>query len=228
MAAKRLTRKQLLKEPDEFLTLTQRVFEWIKANPRQMIIGAGIVIGVFALAAGYRYFNARRTLEASRLLSQGLATYQQQLTAGDQEKALEAVRPDFEKLVKEFSGKPAGRLGQIYYGQILLKAKKPEEAETLFQRAWSEYGSDPALTNIILSGLAQAYLQAGDKKAATAQFEKIVAGSDTLNKDEALFQLGLLYLESDQAEKSKEMFTQLSENFPNSIYAEMAREKTAG
>lgn len=228
MAAKRLTRKQLLKEPDEFITFTGRVIAWVKAHPRQLTIGAGAVIGLAVILVGYRYIDERRAQAASRLLSRGLATYEQSLASDGQGKTLESVRSDFDKLVDDFSGQPAGHLGLVYYGQILLGAGKYQEAAKMLQRAWTDLGNDPGLANIILGSLAEAFLQAGDKTAAITQFENLVSGSGTLYKDAAMFQLGVLYLESDQAEKGKEMLTRLTETFPASMYTNMAREKIAG
>ena len=228
MAAKRVTRKQLLKEPDEFISLTGRVVAWVKAHPKQLAIGAGVFVGLLVMVTGYRYIDERRAQAASRLLSQGISTFQQRLESGDKSEALEAVRSDFDKLINDFSGQPAGHLGLVYYGQILLGAGKYEEAVKMLQRAWTDLGNDPALANIILESLAEAFLQAGDKTAAITQFEKLVSGGGTLYKDAAMFQLGVLYFESDQAEKGKAMLTRLTETFPASRYAEMAREKIAG
>lgn len=228
MAAKRLTRKQLLKEPDEFLTLTGRIIEWARTYPKQLAIGAGVVLGVLVIVFGYRYINQRRAQAASHLLSKGLATFQQQVDSNGKDKALEAARPDFDKLIHDFSGQPAGRLGRVYFGQLLFQAGQFQEAVKELQRSLSDFGQDPALSNIILGSLAEAYLQAGDKTAAMTQFEKIASGSSALNKDAAMFQLAILYLEGDQAQKGKEMLTKLTEEFPTSMYTEMAREKIAG
>ncbi len=228
MAAKRVTRKQLLKEPDEFITFTGRVVAWVKAHPKQLAIGVGVIVGLLVMVTGYRYINERRAQAASRLLSRGMTAFQQRLESDDKGVALEAVRSDFDKLINDFSGQPAGHLGLVYYGQILLGSGKYEEAVKMLQRAWTDLGSDPALANIILDNLAEAFLQAGDKTAAITQFEKLVSGSGTLYKDAAMFQLGVLYFESDQAEKGKEMLTRLTETFPTSRYADMAREKIAG
>lgn len=228
MAIKRVTRKQLLKEPDEFFTLTGRVLAWVKAHPRQLTMGAAVLAAAVLIVSGYRFFNERSAREASRLLSQGLETYRQQMESQDPAKALEAVQADFDELVKAYRGQPAGRLGHIYYGQILLAAQKTREALALLEQARDDFDDDPALANIIFNNLAAAYLQSGDKAAAMAQYEKIVSGANATHKDTALFQLGVLYLESDQAEKGRQMLKQLGEDFPDSTYAEMAREKIAG
>ena len=141
---------------------------------------------------------------------------------------MEEIRPEFDKLVETYHSQAAGRLGQILYGHILLNADKPEAAVDMFKKAWDDYGDDPVLANIILNGLSVAYLRIGDKAAAMAQMEKIVAGSATTHKDAALFRLGLLYLESGQKDKGKDLFKKLSEEFPNSMYVEMAKEQASG
>ncbi|UCG81064.1 MAG: hypothetical protein JSV60_01915, partial [Desulfobacterales bacterium] len=54
---KRVTRKKLLKEPDEFLTFSAKAIQFIANNRRPVL---GVVIGVLVVAlafAGFRYFS---------------------------------------------------------------------------------------------------------------------------------------------------------------------------
>ena len=124
MAAKRLTRKQLLKEPDEFITLTGRTIEWVKTHTKQVVTGVSIFITAVLLVVGYRCSEEQRARAASNLFSKALETYQQQVEEKDQAKVMEEIRPEFDKLVETYHSQAAGRLGQILYGHILLNADK--------------------------------------------------------------------------------------------------------
>ena len=228
MAAKRLTRKQLLNEPDGFFTLTGGFIGWAKDNLKTLIYGVALFFGILVLVAGYRYYNEKRANAASNLLGQNIALFQEAASKQDGKEAFEAAKPGFERLADEFGGQPAGRLASVYLGHLAMAARKPEEAAGYYRKALPLFADDPGVGVVVRYGLAAALQQSGDNKAAIELYEKIVAGSGTAFKDSALFNLGLLYERDGQKEKSLEMFRSVEKEFPDSVFAEMAREKTTG
>ena len=56
MAEKKVTRKELLKEPDEFLTTSAQVIRYTREHPRSVALGCAlVVIGLLAVAGVYYY-----------------------------------------------------------------------------------------------------------------------------------------------------------------------------
>jgi len=47
VAEKKISRKELLKEPDEFLTTTTKVIKYTRENPRQ--VTTGVIVAVMRL-----------------------------------------------------------------------------------------------------------------------------------------------------------------------------------
>jgi tetratricopeptide (TPR) repeat protein len=228
MADKHIDRKQLLKEPDEFFTTTGRVLEWVKAHTKETIYGLCAILGALIIISGYRYFDVKRAASASDLLGKTLNTYQIETAKSDAVQALGKVEADFKRLISDYSGQPAGRLGLIYYAHAGLAARQSDTAIDLYQRAMGHFGGDPSLTNILSLGLGAAYEQKGDTAAAIVQYEKIAQGASQANKPDALFRLGRLYKAAGQKDKSVEAFKRLSNEFPDSIYAAPAAEQAAG
>ncbi len=70
MAEKKLSRKKLLKEPDEFLTTTGTVVRYVKEHPRHVALAAAAVFAVFVVVAGFYYYQQQMNL-ASHNLFQG-------------------------------------------------------------------------------------------------------------------------------------------------------------
>lgn len=227
MAKKRLTRKELLKEPDEFITLTGRLIAWVKANPKQLIYGVGVFLAVVLIGSGYAYYKERRDQSAADLLSESLLKYEEIAAQGDAAKALDAVMADLDRLTENYSGQAAGRLGIVLYGHLCLKAHLPQKAIGLYQKGLENFENDPDLTPIILNGLALAQEAAEDVPAAISSFEKLLSRGTSLYKDSALFHLGRLYSNSGQPEKSRQVYERLETEFPDSVYVGMAREKAA-
>ena len=71
-------------------------------------------------------------------------------------------------------------------------------------------------------------MQKGDSAAAISALEQLLAGNGKMLKDGALFQLGGLYKAAGQEEKSRQAYKQLSTDYPDSVYANIAKEKAAG
>ena len=69
------------------------------------------------------------------------------------------------------------------------------------------------------------YLKTDAYKAAIARFEEsLKMFADLARRDEVLFYLGKAYLEDGQKGKSREIFTQLCRDFPNSPFAADAKD----
>ncbi len=229
MAKKRISRKELVKEPDEFITLTGQAIRWARENTRPLIYGVCLFFGIIVLASAYRLYASHRQDSGAALLSQTRTAYQAAIQADkDPAKALATVKPQFERLVAEYGNWPAGRLGRVLYAHAALDGHAPDEAIALYKKALDDFNADPSLANSILNGLAAAYIEKGDSTAAIGYLERLVAGSGKVLKDAALFQLGALYKAAGQAEKSQAAYKQLSTDYPDSIYANIAKEKAAG
>ena len=108
MAKNRINRKQLLNEPDEFITTTTRVINWAKENPRHLIVGTCILFVVAASISIFAYYRQRQANMAETLLGQSLAKYQTTMESQDAVAALAAVRKDFDALLASYADVPAG------------------------------------------------------------------------------------------------------------------------
>lgn len=229
MAKKRLTRKELVKKPDEFITFSGTVIQWARDNAKALTYGAVAFFALIVLTAVYHYYVENREMAAATLLSQSMTAYENAIRAQKTPaEALEMVQPDLEALVDTFGGYDAGRHGRLFFAHISLSAGKPDQAIELYQASLAGYPGDASLENAILNGLAMAYMQKGDRATAIDHFERVLDGEDALLKDAALFSLGRLYTQEGDAQKSLDAYRRLSTDFPNSIYAAMAKEKSAG
>ena len=229
MAKKKISRKELVKEPDEFITFTGQAIHWARENTRTLIYGVCLFFGIIVLVSGYRLYSSYRQDSAAALLNQTRTAYQAAVQADkDPAKALATVKPQFERLVAEYGNWPAGRLGRVLYAHAALAGHAPDEAIALYKKALDDFNTDPTLTNSLLNGLAAAYIEKGDSATAIGYLERLLAGSSKVLKDTALFQLGSLYQAAGQAEKSQQAYKQLSTDYPDSIYASIAKEKAAG
>jgi tetratricopeptide (TPR) repeat protein len=228
MAKKKVTRKQLLKEPDEFITTTGKVIGWAKENTRSLVIGVLVFFALITIVSVYGYINGKSAAKAQLMFSQAVTKYETAAQQKSDEEALAAVSADFDTLINSYGNQSAGRFGRIFYGHISAAGKVYDQAIVHYQSALDDFGGDSSLTNVILNGLGSAYQQKGEYPQAIENYKKIVDGPGSMLKDVALFHLGKLYAQIGKVQESEKAYQQLNTDFPNSMYANIVREKIAG
>jgi len=225
MAKKRVTRKQLLKEPDEFITFSNRMIRLGVAYKQQLMVAVGIFCAAVLVYVGMQYVSARSRAKAFNLLENAVARYDRELAQSGPLKALAEVEADFELILDKYGSNAGGRLARLTFAQYHFAAGAAEPAIELYDAALADFQDDLLYRSLALSGLGYAYVLKGDEPKAISYFEQVASGTVTGLKGDALFNLGLLYARSGQNAKSKESFQRIKEEHPESFYAEMAGER---
>jgi tetratricopeptide (TPR) repeat protein len=225
---KKITRKQLLKEPDEFMNLSAKFISLAFEYKKQIMVATCIVIGLVALGVILHFLSVRAETKAFALFDRSLKSFGAQLEQQGPAKALEAVENDFETLLTRYSGKNAAKLGRIVIANLYYNSDRTDEAITLLQKAQEDFRGQAFYQNLVLSGLAYAYEKKKNYDEAIKYFEMIANGSDPVLKDTAVFNLGLLYGLTGEGEKSQAAFNAIINDYADSIYYPLAKEKIAG
>ena len=225
---KRVTRKKLLKEPDEFITTTGRLIRWSQQYQKQLSYAvAGVFVFLVAIA-GFRYFANQAENKAFQLLSQATVKYESRLSAVGPEKAYQETKEDFEYILNKYRRKHGGKLACIVYANISYDAGNPDQAILLYEQALKEQEKERSFRNLILSSLGYAYEKKNDLQTAISYFEKITQSDDPMIKDVALFNQGRLYETLGDVSKSREAYGRLIADHTDSVYFEIAKEKNNG
>ena len=228
MAKKKISRKKLLKEPDEFITLSGKMIQFAMKNKTQITYGIGIVIAVVVLIAGYRLFAIRSENKSLALFDQAVSKYATSIRTRDMNQAYQSVTKDFQVILDKYGNKGGGKLARVTFANICFDAGEYGEAVKLYEESLKNFEHHPMIYNLILSGLGYANQQLNENQLAVTYFEKIVARDDQILSDEALFNLGLLYEKLGEMEKSEKAFNQIVSDFPDSMYINIIKERSSG
>ena len=95
-------------------------------------------------------------------------------------------------------------------------------------QALDDFSHTPSLKNIILSGLGHAHMLKEDYPESIRYFEMISNGEQNDMKSGALFNLAWLYETTGEKEKSDATYKQLLDDFPDSMYNNLVKEKAKG
>jgi len=228
MATGKITRKQLLKEPDEFITFSARMINLATEYRLQIAVAVCVFIGVILLTVGIRFFSERAEARAFAKLDQHVAAYERIRQSDGAQKAYEDVSDDFHQLIDNYSGKVGGKLARLIFANISFDGGNAEQAIALYTASLKDFDDHPSLRHVALSGLAYSHRAKNDLTASARFFETIAESPDSIMKDEALFNLGSIYAEMGDAGKSLNAFEKIVSDYDDSPYYEIAKEKIAG
>lgn len=228
MAKKRVTRKQLLKEPDEFITFTGKIIRFGRQHNKELTYAACAFFIVIIALVAIRFFSNRAENTASDLLRQAMQTYEALRNDTDADQAFAETKPDFEYILEKYADNHAGRMAGVIYANLSYEAGETDTAIRLYEKALGDAEDGGGYRNLILSSLGYAYEQKKDIKTAVTYFERIVDNDNPVAKDTALFNLGRLYEEMGDAQKSQAAYGRLVSEYQDSVYYELVNEKLVG
>ena len=226
MATKKISRKQLLKEPDEFITFTGRLIQ-VFNRYRSQITGVLIALVVLLTGiAGYRYYLHRSEAQSSAMLAGIQTEYAALLADKDAVSAYPRVKGDMDNLIRKYGARSSGKLARIIAGDYGYRAGQYAEAQAYYEQALESFPAGTLYHDRLLSSLAYTYLALENRTQARIYFEKMAAGGKALLADEALFNLAVLSATENQGTQSQKYWEQIVNAHENSAYTQIAREKS--
>jgi tetratricopeptide (TPR) repeat protein len=227
--AKKISRKQLLKEPDEFITSTGRLIRFFREHRKPILFGAGALAVVLVGVVAFRLVSERLE-QTARSRFAALMDRHAALTAAPSPSEAEtrALLEDFEAALQRYGSRDAARPARFDLANICFEAGETDRALELYARAMEDFEGDDFYRSLIRYRMGVVRQAQGDRDGAIADFQKVADLPGFFLRDEALFFLGRLYGEAGETEKSRAVFETLQTDYADSIYARLAREKTTG
>jgi tetratricopeptide (TPR) repeat protein len=213
---RKISRKELLKKPDEFITLSTQTLNWVKGNYTKVIlIGSGVVL-LAILYFGYSAYQNRQ----ERLAHE---KYFSSLEITDADKKLK----NLDQIINEYPRTKAAFDSLVTVGHLYYQKKDFPKAISAYQSALNKGNFPPAVKTLILENLAYALEQKGDLPQAAKTFSEIGQGKENLLKEDALLSLARVYQKMGRPQEAKSTYQNFLKSFPRSIYASMVKDRLA-
>ena len=225
---RRKTRKELLKEPDEFITISGKLIGFAVEHKTHLTYALGIVLALAVIISGIRFFSIRSEQNASVLLDKSLAEYYSMKDVKKADEIHSAVSAEFELIVQKYGDKKSGKLARLIYANICYNAGEYKKAIDLYKTSLTDFEKYPTIYNQILSSLGYVYEQEKDYSTAVGYFEKISASPESTMRDEALYHLGRLYKELGDDAKSRDAYNKILTEHQDFMYIELVKEQMSG
>lgn len=223
MAKKRVTRKELLKKEDEFISLSARVYQFVSAHGKQIQYAAICVTVVIVIVLGislyFRHLN-KKALAAYNIAYKNLVSDSfPETTEGNIKRSIE----DLDKLIKEYGWTKMAILAIPQMAYLKFGQGKYDEAISLYQTYLDKDKSSSIYRSMAHFGLAASYEAKGEHQSAISHLKKIIDGKNKFLKEEAMFSLGRVYALSGQRELSKDTFQEFVNQFSQSPLLPLAK-----
>ncbi len=222
------SRKELLEEPDPFLVFVNKAMAFGKKYQQQLIVAVGAVVLVAIVVSGIIYYQGKEEDRSAALLGQAIAKYQTMQQKGPTFIDYESLKNDFKTIMDKHGSTGAGHAALLEYANLAYVTKDYDTAIATYEKALDIYDDQAEFKNLIYNGLAYAYEGKNDLEKARSNYEMIISDPQTGLKDQALFNLARIYEKQGKEKEKTQAYQQIVAEYPDSMYYELAREKTAG
>lgn len=237
--SQRLSRKEIKR--DEFMESLGGAVEYIRGHSRNLIGLAMAVIVALILVAIYLGYSDSRQRRADDALAAALQVYEAPIDpvaanpsdpqspsfATAEARSLQA-KESFMALKEDFGRSDAGKIATAYLGQIAAQEGDVETARSY----WEEFvgsSADNALVAEVRVNLMALDRAAGRGDELVTELRAMLSGPNaSMPPDLLWYQLALTLEELDRQGEANEAYQRIVDEYPQSAYAPVARERTGG
>jgi len=208
MAGKKKITKKKLKEPDEFITFTQKAFLFISQHLKKVVTGGVILLIIIFSIIFFRMWERQKEEQAYRKLNLAMALYQRASSVKQERLPSEYknVLAKFDEVITEFSRTSSGKLSFLYKGNIHLKLDEFEEAIKAYQTFLQKAGKERVYRLFAMEGLGYAYQGKKDYESAIRIYQKIIEMGESVQMADSHLNMGLCYEKSGKNKEALESY----------------------
>ncbi|MDY7035816.1 MAG: tetratricopeptide repeat protein [Thermodesulfobacteriota bacterium] len=223
MAKKKLTRKELLKGTDEFLSLSARAAIFVNKHSRQFVLMGAILAVIALIYLGITTYLGYVNRKGQDTYNIAYYTFLKNMNMGGDQKKIKQSEELFKKVIEEYGLSKAARLALPEIAYLKFLDKKYDEAISMYEKFIIEESDNSPYQSLASIALAACYEEKKDFKRAIEILRQITAGSDDYFKEQAMLHLARVYRLSNQEDKSLEILKEFIEKFKTSPLVPIAK-----
>lgn len=224
MAKKKMTRKELLKGTDEFLTLSGKVALYLNQHLRELRwagIGLAVITAAYISIWAYMGHTNKMGQEAYNVAYDALV---QSLQSGEtDEKSVKKSEGLFEEVISDYGMSKAADLALAQVGHAKFTNKQYDDAIDYYQEFSGKASGNEAYETLTLLALAACHEAKGDMKKAVSILDGIVKASDNPFRENAMLNIERIYRLDNQPEKADEILKTFAKEYTNSPFYPMVK-----
>ncbi len=226
MVKKKISRKELLKSPDEFMTFSEKAALFVSEHAKVFKGGASVLVAAILVYVGVTAY--KNSVDRKGQSAYNKATYEvtKSLSQPVDKRDLKKAKELLNEVTADYRFSKVSRLVPPQIAYLQFQEKKYDEAISLYQSFLNENPSTEYrdLTQIAIAACLE---EKGDFSKAIETLQGIASAPSGLFREEAMLSLARLYRLSNQNEKAKETLKGFVEAFQNSPFFPFAKASLA-
>ncbi len=223
MAKRKLSRKELLKSPDEFLTISARVARYLSSHIRELKYAGAAVAVIIAVYIGVTMYIGsvnNKGQEAYNLAYYNLAEEGKLFPDSEELKESEEL---FRRVIEEHGMSKAAELALPQIAHAEFVNGNYDEAEDLYGKFLKKFSWDSRYKSLTSVALAACYEARGKIKTAIEILEPVLNERDNPFRESAMLSLARLYRLDNRMEQEKAILKDFIESYRDSPFLPMAQ-----
>jgi TolA-binding protein len=222
MSQSSVSRKKLLQEPDEFLSLSQRVWLWVHDHrDKTLLVGGGILAAVL-LAVSIKAYVERSHEKRAAALAAAVA----RLTQSADGTVPADVRNELAGLAERYAGAPEGEVARYFQAGALAGSGETEQARQIYTTLASAATKSPEIATLSRIALAYLDLARGADEPAKAAFEALLKTEGAaLPRAQIMMEIAGIHEKQGRAAEARKIYQDLIADHPDGSWAATAKER---
>jgi tetratricopeptide (TPR) repeat protein len=191
---KKITKKKL-KEPDEFISFTEKAYLFITHYLKVIAIGGIVVLIILSSIFLYQRWEKKNEEEAYRKFSFAVGIYQM-ISSPYREGSVSEyknVLEKFNELITKFPRTSSGKFSLLYKGNIHLRLGEFEDATKSYQTLLQKGGKEKLYRSFAMEGLGYSYEGKKDYEKALQAYQKLLEEGESFQLANAYLDIGRCY-----------------------------------
>ena len=223
MAKKRVTRKELLKKEDEFISLSARIYQFVVEHRVQIQWAAICVLAIMVIVAGISLYFRHLNIKALAAYNMAYKNLVSDSSHKATEESIQRSAEELDRLIREYGLTKMATLAIPQLAYLKFGEGKYDKAISLYKIYLEKVKTGSIYRSMAYFGLAACYEAKGEHQSAISYLQKIIENDTTFLKEEATFSLGRVYELSGQRELSNDTFRTFTAQFPQSPLLPLAK-----
>ncbi|MBF0223894.1 MAG: tetratricopeptide repeat protein [Desulfobacterales bacterium] len=226
MAINQKNKKKELKEPDKFLQFVNDSIIYWHENKTQILGSIGIILLLFIFVISLRAYSNMKENNSSSLLGKAMNKYAS-IKDTDPKKAYTDCETDFKVIIDKYSGTSSSKYAKLYWANMCYENADYDKALSLYEESMKNFKADSFTHQLIIKNLGYSYMAKKDYEKSLKYFEILSNDKNSLINSDVWYNMGIIYSRLGQNDKSANAFKKILSDYPDSIYINIVKEKTA-
>jgi len=222
MSQAKVSRKKLLQEPDEFLSLSQRVWLWVHEHRNlSIMVGGGLLAAVLIAVSIKAYVESSREKRA-----EALATAVAHLAQAPEGKVSTDVRNELAGLAERYAGASEGEVARYFLAGALAASGESETARGMYKTLASNATKNPEIAMGARIALAYLELAGGANEAALTAFEALLKTEGAaIPRAQIMLEIAGIHEKQGRVADATRVYQALVAEHPDGSWVDTAKER---